>query len=135
MKEYEGGQQVKKDDSTLWEWVERAKAFQCAMGITEPPFDLERALSAWRQAKEIGIPFTQQSRHYLIIIEPLEKEGFVAYCPAVENCTVQSSTREQAKEAIRLELARRLAETAQRGRSLPVERGSIEIVKVVVKQP
>lgn len=131
--------QIKKDDSHLWQLVEELKKERKAAGITEQVFNLDRANALWEEYKETlsastGIGWDLgSSRHYLIVIEPIHPDGFIAYCPAIENCAATAQTKEQAKEALINKVTRRLKEIAKKGQPLPTEQGSVEIVEIAVK--
>jgi len=124
--------QIKKDDSALWQLVERAKEFQRAMGITEPPFSLDEFIGSMQGSQETLISLNEQSKHYFIITEPTESDGFIACCPAVEYCTATASTKELAKEALINEISSRLKEMAKKGQPLPIEQGTVEVVEISV---
>jgi len=125
--------QMTKNDSALWKWVERAKEFQRTMGITEPPFSLDRFVSSIQDSQKPLISLNEQSKHYFIIIEPTEPDGFIACCPAVEYCTATASTKELAKEALINEISHQLKDMAKKGQPLPIEQGTVEVVEVAVK--
>ena len=125
-------EQIKKDDSALWKWVERAKEFQSVMGMTEPPFSLEKFVRSMQDPKKLLTFPNEQGKHYFIIIEPTEPDGFIACCPAVGYCTATAPTKELAKEALINEISSRLREMAKKGQPLPIERGTIEVVEVTV---
>jgi predicted RNase H-like HicB family nuclease len=125
--------QIRKDDSHLWQLVEELKNERKLAGITEQPFNLNRANALWEEYKTLSA--LEGSRYYLIFIEPTYPEdGFIACCPAVGNCTATAPTREQAKKVLIDEIYRRLKEIDKKEQPLPTEQGTVEIVEISAKQ-
>ena len=123
--------QIKKDDSHLWQLVKRLKQEREAAGITEQPFNLDRANALWEKYKE-PLFAAERNRHYLIVLEPSYPEGFIACCPAIGYCTATAPTKELAKEALINEISSRLKEMAKKGQPLPIEQGTVEVVEVAI---
>jgi predicted RNase H-like HicB family nuclease len=72
----------------------------------------------------------RQHTFFLALFEPMNSRGFRAVCPAVENCTVEAPTREEAKAALIKALEQRLRAKIEAGESVPIERGSAEMIEV-----
>jgi hypothetical protein len=126
---------IAKDDSGLWALVEELKARRAARGIKEPEGPPEfvkkfRKRLAERKAQQMqrqAFPHT-----FLALFEPMDSNGYRAVCPTIENCTVEAPTREEAKAALIGEIKHRLRAKLQAGETLPTERGSAEMVEVVL---
>jgi len=125
--------QYAKDDSWLWGLLEVAKKRRAAKGIKEePPFDREDAQRIYEHYKAKQEQRQMLQVAFLAIFESMNSNGFRAVCPTMENCTVEAPTREEAKAALIGELKQRLRDKLQAGETLPIERGSAEMVEVAI---
>jgi len=123
-----------KDETWLNALIEEVKARRAALGIVEepgPPLFVQKFRKRLdeRKAKQL-----QLSRTFLALFEPMDRNGFRAVCPTIENCTVEAPTREEAKAALIGELKHRLRAKLQAGETLPTERGSFEMVEVALSE-
>lgn len=66
---------------------------------------------------------------YTVIIIPTN-EGFRAICPALPDCQVHASTREQALERIEDRIKALIADAVVHGRPIPVDRTSTKFLWV-----
>jgi len=121
-----------KDGPEVWAFIEELKQRRAAKGIKEPegpPLFVQKVRKRIeeRKAKQLQLQHT-----FLALFEPIASNGFRAVCPAIENCTVEAPTREEAKAALIGELKQRLRAKLQAGETLPTERGSAEMVEVAL---
>jgi len=121
-----------KDGREYWDFIEELKQKRAARGIKEPegpPLFVQkfRKRLEERKAKQL-----QLQHIFLALFEPMDRNGFRAVCPTIENCTVEAPTREEAKAALIGELKHRLRAKQQAGETLPTERGSFEMVEVAL---
>jgi len=124
-----------KDDSWLWALLEDEKKSRAAQGIKEePPFDPEEARAIYTKYKAKQMRRQLLHHAFLALFEPVDSRGFRAVCPTVENCAVEAPTREEAKAALIKEINQRLRAKMQAGEPLPAERGSAEMVEVVLSE-
>lgn len=126
-----------KDETWLNALIEEAAARRTALGIKEgqgtPPFvqKMRKRLEEYK-AKQMQPQLLHHA--FLALFEPMDSRGFRAVCPTVENCTVEAPTREEAKTALIKKLQQRLRAKVQAGEAVPTERGSAEMVEVVLDE-
>jgi hypothetical protein len=124
-----------KDETWLYGLIEETKARRSALGIKEeqgPPefvLKMRKRLEAYKARQQQNQLLRQA---FLALFEPRDSRGYRARCPAVDNCTVEAPTREEAKAALIKELERRLRARIEAGESVPIEHGSAEMIEVAL---
>lgn len=122
-----------KDGVEFSAMIEEFKRRRAERGVIErPPFDPEEAQKLYEKYKANQLQRQLRQHTFLALFEPMDSQGFRAVCPAVENCTVEAPTREEAKAALIRELERHLRAKIQAGEPVPIERGSAEMVEVAL---
>ncbi len=126
-----------KDETWLYALIEETKARRAALGIKEEQGPPEFVLKMRKRLEEYKARQRQNRllrQAFLALFEPVDSRGFRAICPTVENCTVEAPTREEAKAALIKELERRLRAKIEAGESVPAERGSAEMIEVMLSE-
>jgi hypothetical protein len=126
-----------KDETWLNALIEEVKTRRAALGIVEepgPPLFVQKFRKRLEERKAKQMQHQLLHHAFLALFEPMDGRGFRAICPTVENCTVEAPTREEAKTALIKELRQRLHAKIQAGEAVPVERGSAEMVEVVLDE-
>lgn len=124
-----------KDETWLYGLIEEAKARRAALGIIEepgPPLFVQKLRKRLEERKAKQTQHNLLPHNFLALFEPVDSRGFRAVCPTVENCAVEAPTREEAKAALIKEINQRLRAKMQAGEALPAERGSAEMIEVVL---
>jgi predicted RNase H-like HicB family nuclease len=125
-----------KDDREFWALIEELKQRRAARGIKEPEGPplfvqkMRKRIEERNKAKQMQRQMLQHT--FLALFEPMDSRGFRAVCPAVENCTVEALTRDEAKAALIKALEQRLRAMIEAGESVPAERGSAEMIEVTL---
>jgi predicted RNase H-like HicB family nuclease len=122
-----------KDGVEFSAMIEEFKRRRAERGVIErPPFDPEEAQKLYEKYKAKQLRHNSLPHTFLALFEPMDGRGFRAVCPAVENCTVEAPTREEAKVALIKAIKQRLRARIKAGESVPAERGSAEMIAVML---
>lgn len=122
-----------KDGVEFSAMIEEFKRRRAERGVIErPPFDPEEAQKLYEKYKAKHLRRQLLQHTFLVLFEPVDSRGFRAVCPTVENCTVEAPTREEAKAGLIKALEQRLRAKIEAGESVPAERGSAEMIEVML---
>ena len=78
---------------------------------------------------------TKKILEYTVIFEPAEEGGYVVSAPAIDGCTTQGETFEEAARNIKDAIKGCLEVLKEEGEEIPQEKSDVVITKVSVANP